>query len=63
MKDYKTRLVIEEKELQEKVEKLSIFVEGDVIKLANDFNQGVLKIQLLAMKTYLSCLNERLERL
>lgn len=63
MNDFKTRLIEEEAQLVEKIEKLESFLQGDKSKEIDQIQLILLGIQLPAMVTYLKCLNERLSGL
>jgi hypothetical protein len=54
------RLLDEKVSLEEKVEKLKIFLFTGAFNQLDFHQQGLLQIQLSAMETYLKCLNERL---
>ena len=59
MEDWKERLIIEQKELKEKLIKLTEFVNSEkYYELSPNYRQ-VLKNQKLAMELYLSVLNMR----
>ena len=63
MSTFKERLYDEKVQLVEKIDKLELFLQG---KQSNEIDQiqlALLGIQLLAMKTYLRCLDERFGRL
>lgn len=61
MDNYKTRLETEEKELNEKINKLNSFIDSE------DFNnivlkqQALLRMQLTTMNKYSSILKERMK--
>lgn len=63
MGDFKTRLVEEQVQLEDKLNKLKSFIEGDKFESINDTQKALLKVQANAMSTYNQCLKERLERL
>jgi hypothetical protein len=63
MSDFKTRLETEESELTEKITKLKEFLDGKVVETIDKDQRTLLGIQLQAMKTYRTCLKERLIRL
>lgn len=60
MSDFKTRLVEEESELKEKIEKLYDFTQSDKIDSVGDFQKNILLIQLESMRTYWRCLTARI---
>lgn len=59
MEDWKERLIIEQKELKEKLIKLTEFVNSEKYYELSINNRQVLKNQKLAMELYLSVLNMR----
>ncbi len=63
MSDFKTRLDNEYKELDEKITKLKNFLDGDGVENIDKDQRTLLGIQLQAMKTYRTCLMERIVRL
>lgn len=63
MNDFKTRLVQEQVELEEKLNKLDSFLMSEKVKDVNDVQKALLQVQATAMNTYLQCLKERIERL
>ena len=63
MNDFKTRLIAEETELSEKIEKLYDFTQSDKIDTVADFQKTMLLIQLEAMRTYWRCLVARIDAL
>ena len=63
MEDFKTRLIEEQTQLEEKLNKLDNFLMSDKVKDINDVQKALLHVQATAMNTYLQCLKERLERL
>jgi hypothetical protein len=63
MSDFKTRLVDEQAQLEERLNKLDGFLQSDKVLLIEDTQQALLKVQATAMNTYLQCLKERIERL
>ena len=50
-------------ELNEKIKKLSTFLDSEEIKEINDFQQELLNMQYDAMTDYQACLNARLKNL
>lgn len=63
MSDFKTRLIQERDELQEKYQKLSLFIFSDAFKTVSEVQQLLLQQQYSHMYGYLSVLNQRLENL
>lgn len=63
MNDFKTRLIAEKDELLERLGKLEDFLGSDKLASIDEVQQDLLPIQAQAMRTYLSCLNARLEKL
>ena len=63
MSDFKTRLETEKVELEEKLNKLDAFLVSEKVKDVDDVQKALLQVQATAMKTYLQCLKERIERL
>lgn len=59
MEDWKERLIIEQKELKERLIKLTEFVNSEKYYELSPNNRQVLKNQKLAMELYLSVLNMR----
>jgi hypothetical protein len=55
------RLIAEEKELSDRIEKLTVFVESENYKKLNDENQYLLRRQLDSMKEYESILQRRIQ--
>ena len=55
------RLIEEERQLDEKIEKLDAFTKSDAFKGIDIIQQSLLSVQVLAMVTYSRCLNERLK--
>ena len=60
MSDFINRLVVENTELVERITKLSSFIDGEAFYRIDEVQQGLLIIQLNAMKTYHKCLVQRL---
>ena len=50
-------------ELNQKIKKLSIFLDSEEIKKIDEFQQELLNMQYDAMVDYQSCLNARLKNL
>lgn len=60
MEDFKTRLIAEQKELEEKLTKLNTFNEGEKVKELDSTQRTLLLIQAGAMYTYNECLKGRI---
>lgn len=60
MEDYKERLIVEQKELKEKLIKLIEFINSEKFYELSDNNKQLLKNQKIVMELYLSTLNMRL---
>jgi len=63
MGDFKSRLIDEQKELEEKLNKLDGFLMSEKVSDVDDTQKALLKVQATAMNTYNQCLLERIERL
>ena len=63
MSDFKTRLVEEQAQLEEKLNKLDAFLMSEKVNSVDDVQKALLQVQATAMNTYLQCLKERIERL
>lgn len=63
MDDFKARLIEEQAQLAERVEKLETFLQSDKSNEMDQIQLALLGIQLPSMKTYLRCLEERFGRL
>jgi hypothetical protein len=63
MDTFKERLLVEQMELQDKMNKLSSFVNSPKIDNVEPIQKSLLKVQLNAMSTYNECLIERLSNL
>lgn len=63
MSDFKDRLIDEQAQLEEKLNKLDAFLMSDEVKAVNDVQKALLQVQATAMNTYNQCLKERIERL
>ena len=63
MSDFKTRLIEEQAQLEEKLNKLDVFLMSGKVKEIDSVQRTLLKVQSSAMNTYLQCLNERLKRI
>jgi hypothetical protein len=62
MKPHQERVVIEKKELDEKLIKLYDFLTGELIQSLPDEDQLLLKQQYKVMKEYSTILSDRIER-
>ena len=60
MENYKERLIVEQKELKEKLIKLIEFINSEKFYELSENNKQLLKNQKIAMELYLSTLNMRL---
>lgn len=60
---FKSRLITERSELNEKVDKLNDFLQSDKKENIDDFQLAMLYIQIEAMSAYLQCLNVRIMKL
>ena len=63
MSDFKSRLVEEKNQLEEKLNKLDDFLSSEKVNGIEDLQKALLHVQATAMNTYLQCLKERIERL
>jgi len=63
MGDFKTRLVEEREQLEERLNKLDVFLLSEKVKEIENVQKALLQVQATAMNTYLQCLKERIERL
>lgn len=63
MNDFKSRLVEEQAQLEEKLNKLNEFNQCEKINEIDPVQKSLLIIQAGAMYTYNECLKERLARL
>ena len=61
--DFKSRLVTEKEELEEKLIKLTDFNQSEKADGIDPIQKSLLIVQASAMYTYLECLKARLERL
>ena len=62
MESYKERLLIEHKELTEKIVKLKTFINGSLFPDLDLFEQTDLKDQLYGMTHYCNALERRMKR-
>jgi len=63
MDSFKIRLLEEQAQLEEKLDKLDAFLMSEKVDNIDDVQKALLKVQSTAMNTYLQCLQERIERL
>jgi hypothetical protein len=63
MNDFKTRLIEEQAQLEEKLKRLNAFNEGEKVNEIDPVQKSLLLVQAGAMYTYNECLKARLERL
>ena len=63
MNDFKTRLVEEQAQLEEKLNKLNDFNQSEKIKEIDPVQKDLLLVQAGAMYTYNECLKARIARL
>ena len=63
MSDFKTRLVEEQAQLEEKLNKLNDFNQSEKVKEIDPVQKDLLLIQAGAMYTYNECLKARITRL
>jgi hypothetical protein len=63
MSTFKDRLNDEKTQLDEKIDKLEIFISGKDFRKVDPIQKSLLKSQLLIMKTYSQILTERLSYL
>lgn len=63
MEDFKTRLIAEQTELDEKLTKLNAFNQSENASEVDPVQKSLLIIQAGAMYTYNECLKERIARL
>lgn len=63
MSDFKTRLVSEQAELEEKLNKLNDFNQSDKVNDIDPVQKDLLLVQAGAMYTYNECLKARIARL
>jgi len=63
MDDFKQRLEAEQKELQDKLQKLTGFLGSEKFKTVDDVQKTLLNVQARAMETYNQVLLERIVRL
>lgn len=63
MSDFKSRLLTEKSELDEKIEKLSAFLKSDKITSIDPLQQTLLNKQLPLMQSYSEVLGQRIHLL
>lgn len=63
MSDFKTRLLTEKSELDEKIHKLSPFIGSETFKKIDENQQFLLEIQLRQMQAYSKTLEMRIKLL
>ena len=61
MKDYQKRVVAEREELNDRLDRLIVFLGGDVFPELSVAEQERLKKQAMLMQDYLEILDERIE--
>lgn len=63
MSDFKTRLLDERTELNDKIDKLTLFQTGPIFSTIDVRQQALLNVQVHAMLTYSQVLDERINLL
>ena len=63
MNDFKSRLIEEQAQLEEKLKKLNDFIQHEKVNAIDPVQKSLLLVQAGAMHTYNECLKARLERL
>lgn len=63
MNDFKSRLIEEQAQLEEKLKKLNDFIQNEKVNAVDPVQKSLLLVQAGAMHTYNECLKARLERL
>ena len=63
MSDFKTRLVEEQAQLEEKLNKLNDFNQSEKVNEIDPFQKDLLLVQARAMHAYNECLKARIARL
>ena len=63
MNDFKTRLIEEQAQLEEKLNKLNDFNQSEKVKEIDPVQKDLLLVQAGAMYTYNECLKARIARL
>lgn len=62
MQPHEQRVLDEKKELDEKISKLSDFMHGDTFANLPGVDQGLLMVQIRAMKMYSEALSQRIQQ-
>ena len=63
MNDFKSRLIEEQAQLEEKLKKLNDFIQNEKVNAIDPVQKSLLLVQAGAMYTYNECLKAKLERL
>ena len=63
MSDFKTRLLEEKEQLDDKISKLSPFINSDKLSGIDKIQQDLLKLQLPTMQIYSEILQQRINNL
>ena len=63
MDSFVGRLIEEQVQLKEKIEKLAVFIHSEKFKEIKTAQQMLLTVQLKAMETYCACLEMRISNL
>lgn len=63
MSDFKSRLVEEQEQLEERLNRLNEFNQSEKVNAIDPIHKSILIIQARAMQTYNECLKARLGRL
>jgi hypothetical protein len=63
MNDFKSRLIEEQAQLEEKLKRLNDFIQNEKVNAIDPVQKSLLLVQAGAMHTYNECLKARLERL
>lgn len=61
--NFRTRLINERKQLAERIEKLKAFLQSEKANEIDEVQLALLYAQLPAMRTYLTILSQRIDRL
>lgn len=61
MEEFEVRLIKEKEDLEQKIVKLGNFIGSEKFDEIELVQQSLLNIQFLAMTTYLTCLQERID--
>jgi hypothetical protein len=62
MSDYQERVLSEQKELIDKLEKLDVFMNSETFSTLSAIDQSLLMVQHSAMENYSDTLDRRIER-